>query len=123
MEVREDCIILHLSRSAEREKVDSNLDRSCSCFTSVRRAESALSLVNFASVPLDVGGSVSDDGAVLSTIGGGWSGDLDKMSGEFGAVEGSPCLNNIVTVDCVDIVENEDVHVHFDPDVVIIGTE
>ena len=82
-----------------------------------------MSLVNFASVPLDVGDSVSDDGAVLSTIGGGWSGDLDKMSGEFGAVEGSPCSNNIVTVDCVDIVENEDVHVHFDPDVVIIGTE
>ena len=123
VEVREDCIILHLSKSDEREKIDSGAGKSCSCLTSARRAESSSSLVGFASAALDIADDVLDDVAVSSTIGAGWSENLDKICGGVGAGESVPDLESNVTTDCVVAIEDEDVRVHFDPEVVLIGAE
>ena len=123
MEIREDCIILHLSKSNEREKIDSGAGNFCSCLTSVRRAESSSSLVGFASAALDIVDDVLDDVVVSSSIGAGWCEDLDKICGGVGANEFVPDLDSNVTAECISAIEDEDVHVHFDPEVVIIGAE
>ena len=122
VEVREDCIILHLSKSNEREKIDSGAGNSCSCI-SVRRAESSSSLVGFASAALDVVDDVLDDVAVSSSIGAGWCEDLDKICGGVDANEFAPELDSNVMAECISATGDEDVHVHFDPEVVIIGAE
>ena len=123
VEVREDCIIIYLSKSDKREKVDSGASKSCSCLTSVRRAESSSSLVGFASVALDVVDDIFDDVAMSSTIGAGWSENLDKICGAVGVDGAGPDLVSSSTVDCVDAIEDENAHVHFDLEVVIIGAE